>query len=160
MKKTNGAKIRFKYSQKEIIDFLKANTTTAILIAFVLLIITLGNSFVVGALMGGYLGANRAEKLYKHLSTGYLVLGASIGAVLGGTFLITVVTIGSFLHMIASLLAAVAGWIAIVAFSGDITENVMNRLKKFSFIGKDKNNIKTNKKKKSKPYKKKRSNKA
>jgi len=131
--KDKESKIKFKYSQEEIFSFLKTNTGVSIVIAIILLFIAIGNPFVIGAVIGGYLGAKRTEELHKNSSNTPLILGASIGGILGGSFLVFSVALGSFFHMLGSILGAFAGTGAIIAFVGDLTARVSLRLMKFSF---------------------------
>jgi hypothetical protein len=121
-------RINFKYSKEEVLGFLKTNIATSILIGLVLLFITIGNSFVVGALIGGYLGAKQLEKSSKDFSTAHLVLGASVGAVLGGSILIFSVAIGRFFYMIGSMLGAIAGCGAVIVFSGEMTGKITHKV--------------------------------
>jgi ABC-type multidrug transport system fused ATPase/permease subunit len=138
----------FKYSQKDILQFLQTNTAVSILIALVILFIAIGNAFVVGALIGGYFGAKKGEKLHEVSSNFSIILGTSIGAILGGITLVLAVKVGSFFHIIGSILGAVVGFVAIVVFSGDLTEKLSHKLMNLSFISGDKNKTKTTNKKK------------
>jgi len=151
-KKNKSSKISFRYNQEAILRFLKTNIATSILIGLVILFIVAGNPFVVGALIGGYLGAKRTENLHKTFSTTPLILGASIGAILGGITLIFSVAIGSFFHTIGGILGVLSGAGAIIAFSGDLTEKITYKLMSLSVmkIGKKITKIK---KKKSNPSK-------
>ena len=135
IKENKASKMKFKYSQEDIIEFLQTNVAASILIVLVILFIVIGSPFVVGALIGGYFGAKRAEKLrIISSSLNPLILGASIGAVLGGIILIFSVSIGQYFHTIGGILGALAGVGAIVAFSGDLTEKITSKLMRFSFL--------------------------
>jgi hypothetical protein len=157
IKENKASKMKFKYSQEDIIEFLETNVAASILIALVILFIVIGSPFVVGALIGGYFGAKRAENLrIISSSLNPLILGATIGAVLGGIILIFSVSIGRYFHTIGGILGALAGVSAIVAFSGDLTEKITSKLMKFSSIkNTSKESEESSKKKKSKATRKK-----
>ena len=137
----------FMYSKKEMFQFLKTNTAVSILIALVILFIAIGNSFVVGALIGGYLGAKRSENSHGLSSNLSIIYGVSVGAVIGGIIMVLSVTVGDFFHTIGSILGAIVGFVAIVVFSGDLTEKVTTKLMNLSFISGNKNKTKAANKK-------------
>ncbi|NRA73224.1 MAG: hypothetical protein HRU36_00555 [Rickettsiales bacterium] len=134
--KSKNSKFTLRFNKTEIISFCKKNTAVAILIALAALFIAIGNSFVVGALIGGYIAAKQSEKLNSSSNSSLLILTTSIGAVLGGFILMISVLVGAFFHTIGGIVGLFVGGTAIAAFFGDLTTKIAFKLQNIFFTKK------------------------
>ena len=114
-----------------MMGLIKARPGASLVLGILTILLALTNPFVIGAILGGFLGVRKVEKNYKDhdFQDMPVIVALIIGSILGGLFTISVVGIGqSLFDKIGMFLGAVIGTSVTTLFAGYITERIVREL--------------------------------
>lgn len=119
-----------KSGHKDIMEPIKRRPGFCLALGVLAIIIALGNPFVVGAILGGFLSVRKTENSFKKpdLCEIHVILSLIIGAILGGITVLSSVFFGSFFGTAGIVLGSITGIAATLVFITNLSKLIVSEI--------------------------------
>lgn len=114
-----------------LLELIKRRPGISLVASVLIILLALRNPFVIGAILGGFLGVKKVEKIYKQheFHDMPVIIALITGSILGGLFVISMVAGGNFfLGDVGGFSGAIIGTLATAVFAGCITERIVGEV--------------------------------
>lgn len=126
-----------KSGHKDITEQIKRRPGFCLALGILAIIIALGNPFVIGAILGGFLSVRKTESSFKKsdLCETHIILSLIIGAILGGVTVLSCVFFGSFFGTTGIVLGSIAGSAITLAFIANLSKLIISEVMTLHLFG-------------------------